>query len=100
MIFRIRHLGKLYVRKQALTMREHPPVRNSTDSEYARFDITTSDRVWIGKIPRTERRRTELVASNGLPACVHQVILDGKHIGLWNFITTAPDMACEACVEG
>ncbi|KAF3427281.1 LOW QUALITY PROTEIN: hypothetical protein E2986_11364, partial [Frieseomelitta varia] len=97
---RVRHLGKLYVRKQALIMREHPSVRNSTDSEYARFDITTSDRVWIGKIPRTERKRTELVASNGLPACVHQVILDGKPIGLWNFITTAPDMACEACVEG
>ncbi|XP_050482872.1 laminin subunit alpha-1 isoform X2 [Bombus huntii] len=97
---RVRHLGKLYVRKQASTTKEHPPIKNSTDSEYGRFDITSSDRVWIGKIPITERRRTELIASNGLPACVHQVILDGKPIGLWNFITTAPDMACEACVEG
>ncbi|XP_061943056.1 laminin subunit alpha lam-3 isoform X4 [Apis cerana] len=97
---RVRHVGKLYVRKQASTARGYPVVKNSTNSEYGRFDITTSDRVWIGKIPRPERRRTELMASSGLPGCIHQVILDGKPIGLWNFVTTAPDMACEACVEG
>ncbi|XP_043794597.1 laminin subunit alpha-2 isoform X1 [Apis laboriosa] len=97
---RVRHVGKLYVRKQASTSRGYPVVKNSTNSEYGRFDITTSDRVWIGKIPRPERRRTELIASSGLPGCIHQVILDGKPIGLWNFVTTAPDMACEACVEG
>lgn len=88
------------MRKQVSTSRGYPVVKNSTSSEYGRFDITTSDRVWIGKIPRPERRRTELIASTGLPGCIHQVILDGKPIGLWNFVTTAPDMACEACVEG
>lgn len=96
----MRHLGKLYVRKQASTAGRHSSVTNSTDSEYGRFDITTLDRVWIGGIPRSQRKRMELVAPNGLPGCVHQVILDGKPIGLWNFITTAPDMACRACVEG
>ncbi|XP_076668102.1 wing blister isoform X2 [Andrena cerasifolii] len=97
---RVRHVGKLYVRKQSSMSGGYPPVVNSTDSEYGRFDITTSDRVWIGGIPRSLRRRTELNATNGLPGCVHQIILDGKPIGLWNFITTAPDMACRACVEG
>ncbi|XP_076178093.1 laminin subunit alpha-1-like [Ptiloglossa arizonensis] len=97
---RVRHIGKLQVRKQLSLSGGHSPVTNSTDSEYGRFDITTSDRVWIGGIPKSQRRRIELISSNGLPGCVHQVILDGKPIGLWNFITTAPDMACRACVEG
>ncbi|XP_076751939.1 wing blister [Xylocopa sonorina] len=96
---RIRHIGKLSVTKQATLGRNHF-IMNSTNAEYGRFDITTTDRAWIGKIPRSERRRTELLAPNGLPACVHQVILDGKPLGLWNFITTAPDMACEGCVGG
>nr|XP_031843946.1 laminin subunit alpha-1 isoform X2 [Nomia melanderi] len=96
---RIRHVGKLLVRKQSSISGGYRYVTNSSDSEYGRFDITTSDRVWIGGVPRSQRRRTELMAMNGLPGCVHQVILDGKIIGLWNFITTAPDMACQACVE-
>ncbi|XP_076279706.1 wing blister isoform X1 [Lasioglossum baleicum] len=97
---RVRHVGKLHVRRQSTMSSERKTVKNMTDSEYGRFDITMSDRVWIGGIPRSQRKRAELLASNGLPGCVHQVILDGKTIGLWNFITTAPDMACQACVEG
>lgn len=98
---RTRHTGKLSVFKQTLTSGKYLPVINSTNAEYGRFDVLPTDRVWIGGIiPKTERRPTELMAANGLPACIHQVILDGRHIGLWNFITTAPDEACKACVEG
>ncbi|XP_078049383.1 wing blister isoform X2 [Augochlora pura] len=97
---RIRHVGRLRVRKQATLSSGSKFETNSTVSEYGWFDITMSDHVWIGGIPQSERRRTELMASNGLPGCVHQVILDGKIIGLWNFIFNAPDMACQACVEG
>lgn len=71
-----------------------------TNSEYGRFDVLPTDRIWIGGIPKSQKRPTELIAGNGLPGCIHQVILDGRQIGLWNFITTAPDMACKACVEG
>lgn len=73
---------------------------NSTSVEFGRLDVSVVDRVWLGGIPESQRRPSELRASNGLPGCVHQVILDGKPIGLWNFVTTAPDMACQACVEG
>ncbi|RLU21684.1 hypothetical protein DMN91_006060 [Ooceraea biroi] len=97
---RIRHTGKLSVRKQSSTSGQYLPVINSTNSEYGRFDVLPTDRVWIGGIPKSQRRPTELLAANGLPGCVHQVILDGRQIGLWNFVTTAPDMACKACVEG
>ncbi|XP_053979211.1 laminin subunit alpha-1-like isoform X1 [Hylaeus volcanicus] len=100
---RIRHVGKLLVRKQSSTIgRKIETLTNKTESKYSRFDITTSDRVWIGGIPKdlSQRRRIELISTSGLPGCVHRVILDGKSIGLWNFITTAPDMACIACVEG
>ncbi|EFN76045.1 Laminin subunit alpha-1 [Harpegnathos saltator] len=97
---RTRHIGKLSVRKQTSTSGRYLPVINSTNSEYGRFDVLPTDRVWIGGIPKSQRKPMELIAPNGLPGCVHQVILDGKQIGLWNFISTAPDMACTACVEG
>ncbi|XP_046413773.1 laminin subunit alpha-1-like [Neodiprion fabricii] len=97
---RTRNVGKLSVRKQTSTSGRYLPVLNSTYPEYGRFDITPGDRVWLGGIPESQRRPPELIASNGLPGCVHQVVLDGKPIGLWNFVTSAPDMACEACVEG
>ncbi|XP_024867463.1 laminin subunit alpha-1 isoform X2 [Temnothorax curvispinosus] len=97
---RTRHTGKLSVHKQSSTSGQYLPVINMTNSEYGRFDVLPTDRVWIGGIPKSQRRPTELIAGNGLPGCIHQVILDGRQIGLWNFITTAPDKACKACVEG
>ncbi|XP_036145001.1 laminin subunit alpha-1 isoform X3 [Monomorium pharaonis] len=97
---RTRHTGKLNVHKQSSTSGKYLPVINMTNSEYGRFDVLPTDRVWIGGIPKSQRRPTELIAGNGLPGCIHQVIFDGRQIGLWNFITTAPDMACKACVEG
>ncbi|XP_032674953.1 laminin subunit alpha-1 isoform X4 [Odontomachus brunneus] len=97
---RTRHIGKLSVRKQISTSGRYLPVINSTNSEYGRFDVLPTDRVWIGGIPKSQRKPMELIAPNGLPGCVHQVIFDGKQIGLWNFVSTAPDMACTACVEG
>ncbi|KMQ97151.1 laminin subunit alpha-1 [Lasius niger] len=97
---RTRHTGKLSVHRQTSTSGKYLPVINSTNSEYGRFDVLPTDRVWIGGIPKSQRRPTELMAANGLPGCIHQVILDGRHIGLWNFVTTAPDKACKACVEG
>ncbi|XP_029679159.1 laminin subunit alpha-1-like [Formica exsecta] len=97
---RTRHTGKLSVHRQTSTSGKYLPVINSTNPEYGRFDVLPADRVWIGGIPKSQRRPTELMATNGLPGCIHQVILDGRHIGLWNFITTAPDRACKACVEG
>ncbi|XP_043271259.1 laminin subunit alpha-1 [Venturia canescens] len=97
---RIRHKGKLSVRKQSSTSGRYLPVINATNSEFGRFDVMSTDRVWLGGIPESQRRPAELRATNGLPGCIHQVILDGKPIGLWNFITSAPDSACQACVEG
>lgn len=97
---RMRHTGELNVLKQSPTSGTYLPVFNTTNSEYGRFDVLPTDRVWIGGIPKSQRRPPELIAGSGLPGCIHQVILDGRQIGLWNFVTTAPDMACKACVEG
>ncbi|XP_015607311.1 laminin subunit alpha-1 [Cephus cinctus] len=97
---RIRNTGTLSVRKQSSTSGRYLPVVNSTDPEYGRFDVISTDRIWLGGIPESQRRPKELLAGNGLPCCVHQVILDGRPIGLWNFVTTAPDKACQACMEG
>lgn len=73
---------------------------NLTNPDFERFDVTTLDRIWLGGIPDSHRRPLELLSSNGLPGCVHQLLLDGEPVGLWNFASTAPDMACEACIEG
>ncbi|XP_074102845.1 wing blister [Cotesia typhae] len=98
---RVRHTGKLSVRKQISTSGKFLPVINSTNPEFGRLDVGRSDRVWLGGVPPgSQRHSAELLSTNGLPGCVHQVIFDGKPLGLWNFITTAPDKACKACVEG
>ncbi|KAK0081679.1 hypothetical protein PV325_011758 [Microctonus aethiopoides] len=97
---RVRNMGKLSVRRQSATTKKYLPIINATNAEFGRFDVSNNDRVWLGGIPVSQKRPTELLATNGLPGCVHQVILDGKPIGLWNFITSAPDKACKACVEG
>ena len=100
MISRTRNSGKISVRKQISTSGDYLPEINSTSTEFGHFDVSVVDRIWLGGIPESQRRPSELMASNGLPGCVHQITLDGKPIGLWNFVTTAPDMACQACVEG
>ncbi|XP_051174494.1 laminin subunit alpha-1 isoform X1 [Leptopilina boulardi] len=97
---RTRNVGKLNVHKQISMSGNYLPQVNSTSVEFGRFDVLATDRIWLGGVPESQRRPSELLATNGLPGCVHQVILDGKTIGLWNFVSTAPDMACQACVEG
>lgn len=97
---RVRHIGKLAVSKQLSRSSKYAPAVNHTSAEFGRFDITAMDRVWIGGLPELQIKPPELLASNGLPGCVHQVQLDGRPIGLWNFISNAPDNACQPCVEG
>ncbi|CAB0032889.1 unnamed protein product [Trichogramma brassicae] len=97
---RIRHLGKLSVSKQLSRSNNYLPVVNMTSSEFGLLDVTSLDRIWIGGIPELQFKPASLIAPVGLPACVHQVVLDGKPIGLWNFLSNAPDNACRPCTEG
>ncbi|XP_014204068.2 laminin subunit alpha-1 [Copidosoma floridanum] len=97
---RIRHIGKLSVIKQLTKTSKYSAVINETSSEFGLFDVTSMDRVWLGGLPELQMKPPELLASNGLPGCVHQLLLNGKQIGLWNFISNEPDDACRPCVEG
>lgn len=97
---RIRHLGRLTVHKQSSRSTKFLQVQNKTSSEFGRLDVSSIDRVWFGGIPEFEDKPNELLANGGLPGCVHQAVLNGKPIGLWNFVTTAADNACQPCVEG
>ncbi|KAJ8669684.1 hypothetical protein QAD02_000943, partial [Eretmocerus hayati] len=97
---RIRHVGKLTVSKQLSKSNLNVPVVNKTSSEFGRFDVSIADQVWLGGLPDLRMRPSGILTPNGLPACVHQVTLDGKQIGLWNFVDNAPDEACQPCVEG
>ncbi|XP_015124906.1 laminin subunit alpha-1, partial [Diachasma alloeum] len=96
---RLRNVGRLTVRRQ-VGPGGSVPISNSTNPQFSRFDVATTDRIWLGGAPASQRRPSELLAPNGLPGCVHQVLFDNKQIGLWNFVTSAPDKACKACVEG
>jgi hypothetical protein len=93
-------MGKLSISKQLTRYSKYLPVMNKTSSEFGRFDVSSMDRIWLGGLSELKVKPSELLASSGLPGCVHQVILDDKQIGLWNFISNAPDNACEPCVEG
>lgn len=55
------------------------------------FDVGPLDKLWIGQ----NRSDNIFVTNVGLAGCLHDVTLDGKPIGLWNFISTSP--SCTAC---
>ncbi|KAF7990369.1 hypothetical protein HCN44_000174 [Aphidius gifuensis] len=97
---RTRNTGTLTVQKEILTTQKIITVANNTNADFGLFDVTNNDHIWLGGLPQFQRRPPELIASNGLPGCVHQVIFNDKPIGIWNYITTSPNKACGACVEG
>lgn len=97
------HVATLSVRKQISTTGKFLPVLNKTSPNFGRFDVAPTDRIWIGGIPDypdIQRQVVELVGTNGLAGCVHQVVLDDRQIGLHNFVSTTGNNACEPCVEG
>jgi laminin, alpha 1/2 len=40
------------------------------------------------------------ILTNHMPGCIHQVWLDGKPLGLWDFHSSSGPESCAACIEG
>jgi len=40
------------------------------------------------------------ILTNHMPGCIHQVWLDGKPLGLWDFHSSSGPETCSACIEG
>ncbi|XP_055907050.1 laminin subunit alpha-2 isoform X2 [Eupeodes corollae] len=80
------NIGSLLVRRMTNvgTLAPSIPVTGVTDLEYTRFFRTTADKIWIGGYPSEAQIRDPLVGE-GLNVILHQVQVDNKPLGLWNF---------------
>ncbi|XP_055381870.1 laminin subunit alpha-1 [Condylostylus longicornis] len=78
--------GSLLVRRMTNSgiLNDSYAVTGNSHPEYTRFIRTKSDRIWLGGVPK-ELTYKDLLASPGLNVIVHQVYVDFKPIGIWNF---------------
>ncbi|XP_071452213.1 laminin subunit alpha-2-like [Hetaerina americana] len=123
------NVARLWVRPQVLPEGsphlDAPPASNATAPGYGRIDFLASDQVWVGGWGWEESQGSRhgrkmsphptvsapaiLYPSSDKPnalkaqrfvGCLHQVVIDGKPLGLWNFMAESPGSACSACIEG
>lgn len=96
--FRVSYTARLWIHTERST---NPlPVTNSSNPNFGRLDVTSTDRIWVGGLPQDYDRPTEILSlQQGLPGCLHSVILDDRPIGLWNHYTDSTD-SCSACEKG
>lgn len=72
------------------------PISNSSTPGIARLDVGPFDRAWVGG---AENRPPQLLSRQpGLVGCLHQLALDGRPLGLWNFRSQSD--TCAVCIEG
>ncbi|XP_067621354.1 laminin subunit alpha-1 isoform X1 [Eurosta solidaginis] len=63
------------------------PVSGNTDAGYTRFFQTPNERIHLGGYPR-DMSQKEIQQSAGLNVVVHNVEVDNRPLGIWNFITS------------
>uniref|UniRef100_A0A8D8X2U9 Laminin subunit alpha-1 n=1 Tax=Cacopsylla melanoneura TaxID=428564 RepID=A0A8D8X2U9_9HEMI len=97
---RISNVGYLLVRPVVLPLGSPLvnalPLTNSSTPGIGRFDVGPSDRAWIGGADYKPPQFLSRVS--GLVGCLHQVALDGRPLGLWNFRSQTD--SCDVCIEG
>lgn len=72
-------------------------VTGSTDVEFTRFFQTPEERIYLGGYPKILRTK-DLQLSPGLNVVVHNVEVDNKPMGIWNFVTS--DGKCGGAMIG
>ncbi|XP_014250027.1 laminin subunit alpha-1 isoform X2 [Cimex lectularius] len=98
---RVSNIGHLKVRPvvvpEGSQLADKPPATNASAPGVGRLDVGPGDRIWVGG---ADRRHPHLLSTqSGLVGCLHQLFLNGRPIGLWDFSTQNPN-SCTACVEG
>ncbi|XP_068083310.1 laminin subunit alpha-1 [Anabrus simplex] len=101
---RTSNIAKLSVRHQVLPdgspEADGNPVTNTSEAGFSIVNVGPRDTVWVGGLPPKQPRPPQLYStSTGLQGCLHQLVLDGWPLGLWNFATETKH-ACTACLEG
>lgn len=99
---RIGNIGKLSVRPVIIPpgsmLTYSKPVTNSSAPGWNRFDVSSSDYIWIGGANKPSNSIL-LSKQTGLIGCLYSVFFDSRQIGLWNFKAESVT-GCGACVEG
>lgn len=100
---RIHNLGKLLIRPEVVpsgsSLAMGSPHTNMSSAGMGRLDINSDDLLWVGGIDKAPLPPYLHSRQHGLIGCLHQVWLDGRPIGLWNF-KSQPSGNCSACIEG
>ncbi|KAK9510148.1 hypothetical protein O3M35_004992 [Rhynocoris fuscipes] len=87
----------MHIQTAGSSLATTPPSVNSSTPGAGRLDVGKGDKVWVGG---ADRRHPHLLSTqSGLVGCLHQLYLNGRPIGLWDFSTQNPN-SCTACVEG
>ncbi|TMW53859.1 hypothetical protein DOY81_001030 [Sarcophaga bullata] len=83
------NIGSLLVRRMNNygSLVPQMPVTGNTDVEFTRFFQTPEERIYLGGYPKILRTK-DLQLSPGLNVVVHNVEVDNKPMGIWNFITS------------
>nr|XP_042897336.1 laminin subunit alpha-1 isoform X3 [Parasteatoda tepidariorum] len=81
----------LYINKEDPLM-----VTDSSPPGFSKMDLDSSSFFYIGGTPKGFRVPRELKARN-FAGCLYELVLDGKKVGLWNFVT---NQGCDGCKEG
>lgn len=100
---RVHNLGKLLIRPEVVpsgsSLAMGSPHTNMSSAGMGRLDINADDLIWIGGIDKAPLPPYLHSRQHGLIGCLHQVWLDGRPVGLWNF-KSQPSGNCSACIEG
>ncbi|XP_050425592.1 laminin subunit alpha-1 isoform X2 [Adelges cooleyi] len=100
---RVHNFGKLLIRPQVVpsgsSLAMGSPHTNMSSAGMGRLDVNSDDVIWIGGIDKAPLPSYLHSRQLGLIGCLHQVWLDGRPIGLWNF-KSQPAGTCSACIEG
>ncbi|XP_023158823.1 laminin subunit alpha-1 isoform X2 [Ceratitis capitata] len=63
------------------------PVSGNTDAGYTRFFQTLNERIHLGNYP-SDMSQKEMQQISGLNVVVHNVEVDNRPLGIWNFLTS------------
>lgn len=97
---RTMNVGSLIVRHLGVhANRSVPMLSAASQPEFTRIVVVPTNKLWIGRIPdETYPSDSGLLRDNELSVVVSNVLVDGKPIGLWNFVNN--EGACDGAMYG
>ncbi|XP_023215489.1 laminin subunit alpha-1-like [Centruroides sculpturatus] len=96
-VIRVGNIAKLRVQPNTDGQLPDPwEVEGTSPVGYSKMDFDQSSHLYVGGLPKLYQVPREL-KTQAFFGCLYGIILDGKHIPLWNFLT---NLGCDGCKEG